>query len=724
MVKHSLWAIASCLFAGFSSLQANAQVAVPTTADSQTIVAPAPTAQIPPVTATIVANRDAGTPRSDYQVGILIRHQPGWHTYWRNPGESGYPISIEWNLPKNWKATPVGWPLPTRIESGGITSFTYSGAVLLPFKLEIPWGTPYGTRGTIVAKVKWLACNKICVPGGATLRYTLPIQVRSEPTAEAELFTYAKQHMPEVVESPGITATLEGKRIRIDMPTLAGKSLDFIPLERSTIDYKGGSRLQKTNKTTSLFVTAHPDLIKAPSDLKGIVVVDGGPDKGGWAIETRLALHVEDLPVAEQRSTAPSKPVITKRAVKKTSTLSFKSAVFFAFIGGLILNLMPCVFPILSFKILHLIDNSRRRGPLMLHGLTFLLGVLLSMLILAALLIVARSFGGAIGWGFQLQSSWVIATLVLLFCAISMNLSGLYEFTASSHLTDSRAARALPKTGPWGSFFMGVLAVVVATPCTAPFMGAALGYAVTQPYDEACVVFIALGFGMALPWFLLTVFPFWAKWLPKPGRWMETVRHIMAIPMFLATIWLVWVLSNQVSAGGVIVMVIAVAACSIFLWCVGREQYGRGESRLLKWVSGAFIVVIMGLMVLGHFDENKVQENRDGWQPWTQNAVDSAIAMQNPVIVDFTATWCVTCQYNKVMALRTKASEKLMSSLGYRRFVADWTTQNADITNTLSAFGRTGVPLYLIYNTQGEVSVLPELLTESALHEALKKNAR
>ncbi len=698
------------------------------------------------VTVELVANRTAGTPRSDYELGIVLHHEPGWHTYWRFAGDTGYPSTVAWTLPRRWEITPLGWPVGEKQRTGHLTNFVYSGDVLLPFKLDIPWGTAYGSTGTVRAKVEWLACKDVCIPGEAEVRFTVPVEVASKPSEAAPLFEAARQRIPEKVATDNITAVIEEDRIRIDLAPLAGridKSIEFFPLEPGLIDFKSLDRMHAGEEKgyTSLYLKAQAEYLKKsaeagePLPLTGVFVADDGPGRGGWAIETTITPRagVVSLPWTEEAPAASPQHTATVTDLSKTPELTQKTAVTFAFLGGLILNLMPCVFPVLSLKILHLVDGSRRRGALPLHGLTFTAGVMVSMMALAGLLIVLRNAGWAIGWGFQLQSPWVVAVLALLFFTISLNLFGLFEFTAASHLADSRAVRKLPTTGPAGSFFSGVLAVVVASPCTAPFMGAALGYAVLQSDLESILIFAALGFGMALPWLVLTLVPVWVRLLPKPGAWMVIFKRIMAVPMAAATLWLLWVLSQQVTIYGLLTVLLATGSASALLWAIGREQYGRGRSQVLKLVSGVVTLACIALVAAGAFDKTARPAAIAGtgaqaqaetlWQPWSEEAVQEALSQGKPVVVDFTAAWCVTCQFNKAAALRTDKSEAELSRLGYVRLEADWTNRDAHITKVLNAFGRTGVPLYLLYSPAGDTTVLPELLSENTFIEALRKNA-
>lgn len=700
-------------------------------------------AQPKTVTVELVARQIAGIPRATNDIGILIKHEPGWHTYWQFAGDSGYAPSVEWKLPRRWTASPIGWPVPEKHKLGPITDFIYSGEVLLPFNLDIPWGTPYGATYTLRAKVDYLVCKDVCIPGTAEVSLRLPVQVAAQKGPMESLFAKTRKAIPEKINSEHIKAYRENDRIRIDFEPLAGKiekTIEFFPLTEGLVDFKQLDRVDARKDLVSLYLKAAPEYLEslksaAPKPFAGVIVADGGPDKSGWAIETTLEPEEAPVPLpwAEQQkpvSTAAAPSTPTAQLPTPSPSMSTATALSFAFLGGLILNLMPCVFPVLSLKILQLVDGSRRTGPLAVHGFAFTGGVLLCMALLAGALVALRSVGWAIGWGFQLQEPWVVAILILLFSALTLNLLGVFEFTAASHLADSRAVRKLPVTGPLGSFFTGVLAVVVASPCTAPFMGAALGYAILQDGPVSILIFLTLGFGMALPWLILTLVPVWMKLLPKPGAWMVTFKRIMALPMLAAALWLVWVLTRQVTLYGLVTVLIAMGAVTGLLWAIGREQYGRGRSQVLKLVCAVVTVGCMVLINMGSFDRHAASdEGLEGsvesaaWQSWSEEAVNAAIARGQPVVVDFTAAWCVTCQFNKATALRTDAAEAELKRLNYARFEADWTNRDSRITAILNKFGRTGVPLYLLYNTDGEASILPELLTESSFIEALQKNA-
>ena len=464
----------------------------------------------------------------------------------------------------------------------------------------------------------------------------------------------------------------------------------------------------------SILMTLAPEFLQEPrATLSGVFVGDGGPAAGGWAIETSFPLEKGAVP----------KPAVFSGALPVAgsgASVTTLTAIVFAFLGGLILNLMPCVFPILSLKILQLIEGYRRGERLLPHGIAFTGGVLVTMGVLAGALLALRGVGMALGWGFQLQSPWVVSLLLVLFVAITINLLGVFEFTAASHLADTRVARSAPRTGAASSFFTGILAVIVASPCTAPFMGAALGYAVTQPAVEAIAVFLSLGLGMALPWLLLCIFPGWSRMLPRPGAWMDVFRKVMAIPMALAVVWLGWVLSKQVSLNGMLLMLAGCGSAAIALWLLGREQWGRGRNRVLMGVTSFLAAGAIAVIATGEFDRAATAQGRGVWQPWSEEAVRASLAEGRPVFVDFTAAWCVTCQANKVAALDRDEVQTAFRDGNVTLLMGDWTNRDPAITDILSRFGRSGVPLYLLYRPDGTVQVLPELLTPGIVLDAVK----
>ena len=402
--------------------------------------------------------------------------------------------------------------------------------------------------------------------------------------------------------------------------------------------------------------------------------------------------------------------------------MSLLAALGAAFVGGLILNLMPCVFPVLSLKLIGLAQHRTHSGPMAVHGIAFAVGVVLSFVLLAGLLIALQQAGSALGWGFQLQTPWVIAALTVLFFGIGLNLLGVFEFTFGSGLGNTRAADVLVGKSDWrGSFGTGVLAVIIASPCTAPFMSAALGYAITQPAAVALSVFGMLGVGMATPYLLLTLFPALLAKLPRPGRWMELFKQFMAFPMFATCVWLLWVLAQQVDAGGVALALGVLVAVSFALWSLGLAQ--RGASRF-RWVAlaGAVLAALTFTPIATSEPMSAAARTTSvDWIGYSPQKLAELRSQGKPVFVDFTAAWCVTCQVNKRVALNTDKVRARFADGRIVRMKADWTNRDESITRALAEFGRNGVPLYVLYDSKGEPHVLPELLTENTVLTALDR---
>ncbi len=672
----------------------------------------------PNVTVRIASVHEGLTPQADNRLAVVLTHEPGWHTYWRMPGDAGLPTQFSFSVPSDLKVTEPQFPLPERLATQDIVSFGYSDTAVFPFELDVP-RFPEGRAANIRVHVSFLACKDVCIPGEATAELRLPYVVAPAKTEDAPLIEAAQKNIPELSSIADLRAIYEDNRLKVTIPADAvhiAKDLTFFPLKEYALSLVDGTRYtREKDGSVALTMTLSPNFTEAPmATLPGVLVADGGPANGGWALETTLPL---------EKGTVPIPPAFTGDSPIPNIKVSITTltALLFAFLGGLILNLMPCVFPILSLKILQLVEGYRQGERLLPHGVAFTLGVLVTMCALSGILLGLRSIGLALGWGFQLQSPWVVSLLIVLFVAITLNLFGLFEFTAATHLADSRAARNTPKSGVKSSFFTGMLAVIIASPCTAPFMGAALGYAVTQPAIEALAVFIALGFGMALPWLLLCIFPGWSRLLPKPGAWMDIFRKAMAIPMALAVVWLAWVLSKQINLNGMLLMLAASGATAVFLWLLGREQWGRGRNRALMGVTACVTVSIIGTIATGIFDRNGNVASHGNWQPWSDQAVTTALAEGRPVFVDFTAAWCVTCQANKVAALNRNDVQTVFQKKNFVLLVGDWTNHDPAITEILANFGRSGVPLYLIYRPDGTVDILPELLTPSIVIDAIEK---
>jgi thiol:disulfide interchange protein DsbD len=668
------------------------------------------------VDAELIAATDAIVPGQPLTVGLRLKHENEWHTYWQVPGDSGLPTQIKWQLPAGFNAGPIAWPHPKRLPVGPLMNFGYEGETLLLTTVQVPTDLPAGTTPvTLNAKASWLECKDVCIPGDAQVKLTLPVKPQAAPSSSAALFKAAQARVP--TSALAASASIDGNRIRVAVSPPAGKTLDkfeFFPLEEGRIEAAAPQVLKSEGGQSAIYLTAAKPIAPDFKTLKGVVVANGGPAyANGWASVVQAPLSAGAVGAAAGATGAAG----------AGSSMSLLAALGTAFLGGLILNLMPCVFPVLSLKLIGLAQHRTHSGPMAAHGAAFAVGVVLSFVLLAALLIGLQQAGSALGWGFQLQTPWVVAALTVLFFAIGLNLLGVYEFTMATGVANLKAADALAHKSDWrGSFGTGVLAVIVASPCTAPFMGAALGYAITQPAVIALSVFAALGVGMAAPYVLLTLFPSLLAKLPRPGRWMELFKQFMAFPMFATCVWLLWVLAQQVDAGGVALALGVLVAVGFTLWALGLSQRG---ARVFRWVA-----VVGGMLTALTFAPIATSE---ALAPGTRSTADAGWIEYSPeklaqlrtegkvVFVDFTAAWCVTCQVNKRVALRADNVKTRFASDNIVLMRADWTNRDERITQALAQFGRNGVPLYVLYDRKGEASVLPELLTEGIVLAALDK---
>jgi thiol:disulfide interchange protein len=667
------------------------------------------------VDAELIAATDAIVPGQPLTVGLRLKHENEWHTYWQVPGDSGLPTQIKWQLPAGFNAGPIAWPHPKRLPVGPLMNFGYEGETLLLTTVQVPADLPVGTPVTLNAKASWLECKDVCIPGDAQVKLTLPVKPQAAPSSSAALFKAAQARVP--ASALAASASIDGNRIRVALSPPAGKTLDkfeFFPLEEGRIEAAAPQVLKNEAGQSAIYLTAAKPIAADFKTLKGVVVANGGPAyANGWASVVQAPLSAGAVGAAAGATSAAG----------AGSSMSLLAALGTAFLGGLILNLMPCVFPVLSLKLIGLAQHRTHSGPMAAHGAAFAVGVVLSFVLLAALLIGLQQAGSALGWGFQLQTPWVVAALTVLFFAIGLNLLGVYEFTMATGVANLKAADALAHKSDWrGSFGTGVLAVIVASPCTAPFMGAALGYAITQPAVIALSVFAALGVGMAAPYVLLTLFPSLLAKLPRPGRWMELFKQFMAFPMFATCVWLLWVLAQQVDAGGVALALGVLVAVGFTLWALGLSQRGARVFRWVAVVGGMLTALTFAPIATSEALAPGTRSTADaGWTEYSPEKLTQLRSEGKAVFVDFTAAWCVTCQVNKRVALRADNVKTRFAADNIVLMRADWTNRDERITQALAQFGRNGVPLYVLYDRKGEAAVLPELLTEGIVLAALDK---
>ncbi|WP_289184218.1 thioredoxin family protein [uncultured Parasutterella sp.] len=654
-----------------------------------------------PVQAELVSRFHDAVPGTEFEIGLLLRHDSKWHTYWKSTGDTGLPTRIQWSLPQGWHASEILWPTPAVFKIGDLVNYGYGDEVLLPVRISVPASAKVGSVQDIKAEVSWLMCADQCVPGKASL--TLAVQVADKDggaTKACTLFEASHTAMPSPLSDASGVFDPKTHAVRVTFKSTEPFHHFYVFAEGDdSVVYGAPQSVSRSADKISVTLQG-TDELKAGSQFSGVFAADGGPRKGGWAGSFSVPLESGTVAAPTVSDDTPQ------------TGLSSWLAVAMAFIGGLILNVMPCVFPVLSLKILSLVQD-RQHINLPLHSVVFTLGVLLTMLVLAGVLIAVKSAGISVGWGFQLQSPIFVASLAVIFAAISVNLLGWFEFSGVRVSGGSYSNSLL------NCFATGVLAVVAASPCTAPFMGAALGYALTASIRESIFVFLALGLGMSLPWLVLSLFPVLTAWMPKPGAWMNVFRKLMAIPMLLTMIWLLWVLSLQVSFTALVLYIAAVISLCVCLFLYGKLQFSLLTAKLPIVLSAACAVLLFAAASSPLFRQpDAAVQAADAWSP---QAVENALEAGKPVFVDFTASWCVTCQANKIAVLDREDIREAFKQHGVVFLVADWTNQNPDITQALESFGRSGVPLYILYSPEGKTTVLPELLTKNIVIEALDK---
>ena len=646
--------------------------------------------------------------------GLYFKLEPGWHVYWENPGDAGEPPHIHWTLPEGVTAEPLQFTAPKRLPLGPLMDFGYEDEVLFPFRLVFAKSVKPGTA-VIHAKVDWLVCRERCIPGKADLEITQKI-LASAPATEpddgpgVDIWKRLAPSLPDPLP-PGDRAffqpTKDGFRLSVETGQRETEAA-FFPEDQDIIDNPAPQKLTPTATGLTLDLKKDAILTANPTQLKGVLELSGGR-----AFEIAATLDVSGV-VGRIVYIPAAAPAFSFPALARVALL--------AFLGGLLLNLMPCVFPVLFLKGLALVNSgNEERHSLRAHGLVYAAGILVSFWALVALLLGLRAAGATLGWGFQFQSPVFLSLMAGLLFFLGLSLAG--QFDIGLTLTSAGGSLAA-KQGYTGSFFTGVLAVVVATPCTAPFMGAAIGYALSQSALVTFAVFTALALGLAAPYVALTLQPAWTRLLPKPGAWMEVLRQAISIPIFITVIWLAWVLAVAYGAG-----VLAALLTSFLLLAIAGWFLGRWPAK--RWATVVAILILLCVIAIAVFASREMvtasetlspPETQGAWQPWSAEAVSRYQSQGRPVLVDFTASWCLTCQVNERVALSRPEVMQAFHSANVVLLRADWTQRDEAITQALTALGRSGVPAYALY-IPGETSprLLPEVLTPGIVTHALSK---
>lgn len=672
---------------GASDLQAQEPVRVELVAEDQTI--------------------QAGRP---FWVGIKMQMQEGWDTYWVNPGDAGFPTQVDWQLPEGFTADAIEWPYPEKFESESMVGYGYTGNVMLLAKVTPP-KTLDTDHVTLAAEISWLACNNACVPGQASV--SLPMQVSTTTPAlnmaNRPEFTKARDRLPHSGE---VAVNVEEDSIILTfVPDQSmGSVMDavFFPEQGMLIDSTAPQDLGKVAEGYALNVKLGlgGDL---PENIKGVLLIRD-QTKG---IEQAIQVDTQFVNAVVSHA--------------KTDLSLFFLTLGLAFVGGLILNVMPCVLPVIALKIFSFVKMAdQKRSEIVKHGGAFAGGVVVSFWILSGALLLLRAYGQGIGWGFQLQEPVFVAILASILFLLGLSLFGLFEMGTSLISLGNKTSKI--RSPLWGAFFSGVLATLVATPCTGPLLGPAVGFAMTLPAIMALLVFTSLGLGMAFPYVLFSFFPALVKYLPKPGNWMTTFKQLMGFVMMATVAWLVWVFGAQTGNMAIFFLLVSFLILAIGGWIFGRwaTPLKKKRTRLFATAISLFLILGGGAIAIDAArkppEDTGVMAHQNGWESFSPERVRELRAAGTPVFVDFTAKWCLICQANKV-TLHSSDVQKAFNQAGVVTMMADWTKKDNVITKELEKFGRSGVPLYVLYpgDSESEPHILPQTLSSKTVAEYLTK---
>jgi thiol:disulfide interchange protein/DsbC/DsbD-like thiol-disulfide interchange protein len=671
------------------------------------------------VKAHLVSETSAIGPGQAIWVALELDIRDGWHTYWRNPGDSGQATSLTWTLPPGFSAGDIVWTTPHRFEVTPLVNYGYAKHAIHLVQITAPATLQAGHSAVLEAKAGWLVCSDVCIPEDVTLKLTLPTGTTpgAVDPAAAAAFVAARGDLPSAAPAPTSVEVQNGQVVltlgKDWGATLSRiKSLAFFPYDEGGIEYAAPQTLSRTQDGVRLTVKAGYQPPKT-GPVRGILLAT--EDSGGTTVSIPMEISAAFV--------APDAKIAVATVTPETAAIP--SLILFAILGGLILNLMPCVFPVLSIKAIGLVEQAKKEpAAVRAKGLVFAAGVVASMLSLAVVLLALRAGGEEIGWGFQLQSPLFVTLMIYLLMSIGLNLSGVFEVGGGlagvgDGLTRGDSYRA--------SFFTGVLTTLVATPCTAPFMAAAVGVALTKPPAVALSIFASVGIGLSLPYVVLSFAPWTRRILPKPGAWMDTLKQVFAFPMYASAAWLLWVLAQQTSSLGLGAALAGALLVALAAWAYQKSKLSGTSGRVVALCTAAVAVGLALFLPWRYADvaaaapaTNTAREG-DAWQPYDAARVADLEAGGRPLLVNFTASWCLTCLVNERNAFADPAVQAIFHDKGVTLMKGDWTNRDPAITKALSNFGRGGVPLYVVYNAKpgsSEPQVLPQLLTAGIVRDA------
>ncbi len=643
-------------------------------------------------------------PNADFLAGLHFILDKGWHIYWINAGDAGEPPRVDWKLPAGITAGDIQFPAPQRLPLGPLMDFGYENEVLLPVPMRAGASVKAGSKATLRGQVHFLVCSNVCIPGQAQLERTISVaEHASAPDPKtAPLFLATERHLPRSLP-PGASVSVNQTKIAFVVAFKIGRrigSAEFYPFDQNIIANAAPQTIDPLANGVRISILKAQGLQRTPANLHGLIKLADG--------------------TAYQFSS----PIATTPVAPSGKGTSLWRVLGLAFLGGIILNLMPCVFPVLFIKGLSLVQSSgQERKRLRAHGAIYTLGILVSFWIIVAVLLLLRAGGTHLGWGFQFQSPYFIAVMALLFFFLGLSLAGQFEIGLSATSVGGELAS---RGGYTGSFFTGVLATVVATPCTAPFMGAAIGFALSQSIAVTFAVFTLLALGLAAPYVLLTIQPSWTRLLPRPGVWMEYLKQAVSIPIFVAVIWMVWVFAKVVGGDGVAALLAGMLITAIAGWVLGHWP--------AKWFANMAAILLLILAVALPSIAAKefrpsvrrgvhAQDGGGAWQPFSEQKLAEARAQGKAVFVDFSAAWCLSCQVNERVVLDRPDVEEAFRKSGVVTMRADWTDHDDTITEALRQLGRSGVPTYALYSGDPNTAptLLPEVLTPGIVFDELRR---
>jgi Thiol:disulfide interchange protein len=670
------------------------------------------------VKAELLADTNAVVPGKPFTVGLLLRMAPGWHTYWAFSGDAGLPTELKWKLPSGWKVGEIQWPIPLKtIDPGDIETYGYENEVLLMQEIT-PAQKPGNSAVNLSTEANWLVCEKICIPGSATLQLELPVSTTSQP-ANSEVFGRYRHLLPQNwPESKGATANWSrvGRdlRVKITSETLANyPALDFFPLPGQGV-IVGHPTIESRNKNEVVFRIPIESQEKNLSSIPGLIVFSqqpNGGDRSAWQLTTPS--------IVSAASPMPARGVFT--------------FLLFGFLGGIILNLMPCVLPVISLKIFGFIQHAgQSRRNVLRSGIAFTAGIFAWFVGLALLLIVLKGTGRDVTWGgFQFTNAYFVLALSVIVLVFALNLFGVFEISLPQSMTRGLLSTTERKDD-LGSFFQGVFATVLATPCTAPFLGTALGFAFSQSPAVILAMFVAIAAGMSAPYLLLSAQPAWLRFLPKPGPWMLHVKQFMGFLLLATLLFLLYVLGAQRGLEGAIWASCFLLVISVACWMKGAFVLPNASATKRTVVLVLMLVLVLGsgmYFVGGKFRLTNLasvdSRLRGDWQGFTPERLQAELNQDHSVFVDFTAAWCLTCKFNEANVLESAEVREAFQRHAIVKLKADWTNGDPAITKLLRQFGRPGVPLYVLYPGKNEEPIVfPEVLTKAMVLEKLETAAR